>query len=131
MGGTHPAGQLTGFALEAIGGTRALVCTADGQPIASERDGADLIGEALGADAELIIIPVERLAPDFFRLASGLAGAITQKCVNYRRRLAIVGDVSAHEAASTPFRDYVREANRGRQLWFVPDRKALEARLAA
>lgn len=122
---------MTGFVIEAIGGVQALVCAADGAMIANEDDGTDLIGEAIGADARLIVIPVGRLSGDFFRLATGLAGAITQKAVNYRKQLVIVGDVSAHEAKSVPFRDFVREANRGRQLWFVADRETLEARLAS
>jgi hypothetical protein len=52
-----------------------------------------------------------------------------QKFVNYGVRLAIVGDISAHVAASTPFRDLVYESNRGRQVWFVADLDALDSRL--
>jgi hypothetical protein len=51
-----------------------------------------------------------------------------QKFVNYRMRLAVVGDVSAHEAASEPFRDWVRETNRGKDIWFVPDLASFEER---
>ena len=58
-----------------------------------------------------------------------LLGAVTQKFVNYRQTLAIVGDVSGFEARSTPFRDFVRETNKGGHIWFVPDLAALERKL--
>lgn len=94
--------------------------------VASEQDALDLIGEAMGAGADLVALPVGQLAPEFFTLRSGLAGAVAQKFVNYRIRLAVLGDlVSGSDALA----DFVRESNRGDQLWFLPDRAALEARL--
>lgn len=103
----------------------------EGAPIATERDGMDLIGEAMGQGASVLALPVSRLTGDFFELKTGLAGALAQKAVNYRVRLAILGDVSAETAASVSLRDWVREANVGRDVWFLPDRAALEARLGA
>jgi hypothetical protein len=43
----------------------------------------------------------------------------------------IIGDVSAHEAASAAFRDYVWESNRGDSVWFLTDEHALRNRLNA
>lgn len=77
-----------------------------------------------------MVVPVERLGADFFSLRTGLAGVVAQKFANYRLRLVIVGDVSAHVAASEAFGDFVRETNRGSQLWFVADQHALEEKLA-
>lgn len=54
-----------------------------------------------------------------------------QKFANYRVGLAVVGDVSAHVEASEALRDFVRESNRGQQVWFVADDAELETRLAA
>ena len=102
-----------------------------GPAIADGRDVVDLIGEAWGHDAELVVVPVERLAPDFFRLSTGLAGEVLQKFVTYGLPVAIVGDIDAHLAASSALRDFVRESNAGRHVWFVPDHDALEARLAS
>ncbi len=51
--------------------------------------------------------------------------------MNYRIRLAIVGDVSRWVAASTAFRDLVVEAERGTDLLFVADMTALGERLGA
>ncbi len=52
---------------------------ADGPLIATEADATDIIGEAFGNGAELVVIPAGRLSPEFFKLGSGLAGAMLQK----------------------------------------------------
>ena len=75
-------------------------------------------------------IPLARLGPDFLRLSSGVAGEVLQKLVNYRRQVAVVGDVSQPAAGSAPLRDFIGESNRGRSVWFVDDLAALEARLS-
>ena len=101
-------------------------------PVIVDGQGAvDIIGETYGVDADVLVIPVERVAPDFFQLSTGVAGEVLQKFVTYGRRVAIVGDIEAHLAASSALRDFVRESNAGRHVWFVPDRATLEARLAA
>jgi hypothetical protein len=79
----------------------------------------DLIQEAFAQKASVLVVPVSRLDPAFFQLRSGLAGEFVQKIVNYQLKLAIVGDISAHVAASDAFRDFVKEANRGQTLFFV------------
>ena len=101
----------------------------DGPPVRTEADATDLIGNAWYAGATLVAVPVELVDAAFFRLRSGLAGAVTQKFVNYRMRLAIVGDLSPY-LGSEPLRDFVRESNRGRQLWFADTWDDLAARLA-
>ncbi|MEO8115259.1 MAG: DUF4180 domain-containing protein [Phenylobacterium sp.] len=116
--------------LRQLAGRPAFVCADDGPLLASERDATDIIGETLGADAGLVVIPVARLGQDFFELRTRLAGEMLQKFVNYRRRVAIVGDISAQVEASEALRDFVRESNRGGSVWFVPDLQELERRLA-
>ena len=110
-------------------GVPTMIMPADGPRLGGERDVTDLIGQAMFDGANLVVIPTERLADEFFSLRTGVAGAIVQKFVNYRLRLAIVGDISAHVAGSTALRDFVVEANRGRQLWFTPTFADLEKRL--
>ena len=90
-----------------------------GPLIASEDDGRDIIGEAFGKGADLVVIPASRLSPEFFRLGSGLAGAIIQKFTNYQLRVAIVGDISALTRNSVPLADFVHESNRRGQVRFV------------
>jgi hypothetical protein len=115
--------------IEEMGGVRVLVCDAEGPTIDTERAGTDLIGDAMGEGASVIAVPVARLGAALFQLRNGLAGTITQKVVNYRMRLAVIGDVSGFTAASGPVRDWVREANAGRDIWFVADVAELRARL--
>ena len=91
----------------------------------------DLIGECFGTDARLVIIPAARLAADFFVLRTGFAGEVFQKFQNYHLRLAIVGDIEEHVAASNALRDFVRETSRIGNHMFVADEAELTARLAS
>ena len=102
-----------------------LVLEGDGPSVAA----ADLLAQAFGERAELVSIPASRLAEEFFDLRSGVAGEFAQKFVNYRVRLAVVGDISAHLERSDALRAFVAESNRGRQLWFVPTQADLDDRL--
>jgi Domain of unknown function (DUF4180) len=90
----------------------------------------DLIGEIWAEHADVVVIPVERLDPQFFQLSTGVAGEVLQKFVNYGYQVVVVGDLEVHLAASSALRDFVRESNGGRHVWFLPDRAALDARLA-
>ncbi|MET9698494.1 DUF4180 domain-containing protein [Streptomyces sp. NPDC006529] len=111
-------------------GVPVLVCDADGAPIATAQDALDqLIGGAFYR-AEVVAVPAERFDARFFDLSTGLAGEILQKFVSYRVRLVVVGDITHHLRASKALPDLVREANRGRDAWFVDDLEALAARLA-
>ncbi|MEV3854671.1 DUF4180 domain-containing protein [Streptomyces sp. NPDC050095] len=112
-----------------LGGVSVLVCSAHGPLLDSERAALDLIGDAGYRGATWVAVPAERCGDDFFRLRTRIAGDVVQKFVNYRTGLAILGDIESRTATSTSLRDFVRESNRGRQLWFLPDADALEARL--
>ncbi|MBP1783455.1 hypothetical protein J3R08_003305 [Micromonospora sp. HB375] len=111
-------------------GVPVLVCDPDGPPIATESDALDLIGAAF-LGATVVAVPAERLDPGFFTLGTRFAGEVMQKFVNYRLRLAIVGDISDHMERSAALRALVAESNRHDQVWFVPDLDALDARLRA
>jgi hypothetical protein len=117
--------------LRDLGGTRVFALAAEGERLRSERDALGAIGEAYGESPAWLAIPAPRFAPECFDLKTRGLGEILQKFVNYGHRVAIVGDVSVHLAASAAFRDFVREANRGRQIWFVASLQELTARLAA
>ncbi|MHC1561534.1 DUF4180 domain-containing protein [Actinomycetospora sp. C-140] len=108
-------------------GVRVLVLPEQGPVIGDEQGALDVIGQAFGEEAEVVAVPVGRLDPAFTRLSSGVAGAIVQKFVNYRLRLAVVGALSD---TSGPVDDWMREANEGRELWFVADLTELDARLS-
>ncbi|ADD45226.1 DUF4180 domain-containing protein [Stackebrandtia nassauensis] len=111
-------------------GTTVLKLPADGPQLREVEDFVDLLGEAMANEADLVVIPADRIADKFFQLRSGLAGEVTQKFVNYRTRLVIIGDISTHTADSSALAAFVAESNRGDQLWFLPDRATLDDRLA-
>ena len=117
--------------VQEVAGVRVLTIDSDGSAIGSEQDATDLISQAWDRAATLVAVPAPRLAPEFLDLSSGRAGAFIQKFVNYRIHLAVVGDLSAALARSRALTDFVREANRGRAVWFVADLAALEQQLAA
>ncbi|WP_369182337.1 DUF4180 domain-containing protein [Streptomyces sp. Y1] len=104
---------------------------AEGAPIRTEQDAMDVIGDAFGHGATWVVAPVARLHPDFFALRTRVAGGIVQKFVNYRVGLVVLGDIAEQIAASDALRDFVRESNRGRQLWFLADEEELAARLTS
>ena len=91
----------------------------------------EAIGEALGARATVVVVPVERLDPSFLDLSTGVAGDIVQAFVNYRIRFVVLGELPPDALASRSLAAFVREANRGRQAWFVASEEELTARLAA
>ncbi len=107
---------------ETLAGRRSWIVA---RTIASERDAVDVVGDVIGAGAELVVLPVEVLDPEFFRLALGLAGGVLQKLVNYRFEVAIVGDIERNLSASESLRDFVRESNRHGAVRFVPDMASL------
>ncbi|MFL5296153.1 MAG: DUF4180 domain-containing protein [Phenylobacterium sp.] len=113
-----------------IAGARIYVCAPDGPCLAEYANLTDLIGELMGLEVRIVAIPLARLGPDFLRLSSGVAGEVLQKLVNYRHHAVVLGDVAEAAAASVPLRDFIRESNRGKSVWFVDDLSALEARLA-
>jgi hypothetical protein len=110
-------------------GVPVLVCDPDGPLIATMDDALDLIG-ATYQGAEVVAVPAVRLDERFFSLGTRFAGELMQKFVNYRLKLAVVGDITSYLAASSALHALVRESNRSDHVWFVPDLDALDARLA-
>jgi uncharacterized protein DUF4180 len=75
---------------------------------------------------DLILIPVDRLDDEFFRLRTGMAGQILQKFVTYHFRVAIIGDISRHTNESATLRDFVYESNSGCDIWFAATTQELQ-----
>ncbi|WP_328964757.1 DUF4180 domain-containing protein [Streptomyces virginiae] len=115
--------------LQTINDVPVLMCGAEGEVIAGEREALDCIGDASYQGAEWVVIPVERFDEAFFRLSTRVAGEIIQKFVQYRMGIVVLGDISRHTADSAALRDFVRECNRGRQTWFLADAEELRGRL--
>ena len=115
------------MACETINNVR--VATAEGQCLHMEADALALISKALEQKADWLVVPVKDIAPDFFRLRTGLAGTVCQKFVTYGVGLAVTGDVSFHTGHSNPFRAFIEESNRGQHVWFVKNIDELKERL--
>lgn len=68
-------------------------------------------------DCDRIVMNKGSVSEAFFVLSSGLAGDVLQKFSNYQTKLAIFGDYSRY--TSKPLRDFIRESNRGNQVFFT------------
>lgn len=103
-------------------------CKPDGKKLRTGRDAVDVMSAA-GQDAAWILIPVECLDEDLFRLKTGVAGEFLQKFLTYGLRVAITGDIARFIEASSALRDFVYESNRGGHIWFVANNEEFAARL--
>ncbi|MDF2592366.1 MAG: hypothetical protein K0S75_1832 [Clostridia bacterium] len=64
-----------------------------------------------------IIINKSAISEAFFDLKSQLAGEVLQKFINYRMKIAIVGDFSVYSSKS--LKDFIYESNNGRDIFFL------------
>jgi len=71
----------------------------------------------MNAPCDRIAIRQESLSETFYDLRSGLAGEILQKVVNYRMKLAIVGDFSVY--TSKALHDFIYESNKSSTIVFT------------
>lgn len=85
--------------------------------INSVTEAMDLLAEVWSFEAQKLVIPAVLLSDDFFDLSSGLLGEILQKYTNYHLKVAIVGDFSEYPSQVLP--DFIRESNKGQQIFFV------------
>lgn len=65
------------------------------------------------------VINKENLVEDFFDLSNKIAGNVLQKLINYRMKLAIIGDFSKYD--SKALKDFIYECNNGNDIFFVED----------
>jgi hypothetical protein len=70
------------------------------------------------ADSDRIVIDKSLLSESFFDLKTRLAGEILQKFVNYRVKVAIIGDFSVYSSRS--LQDFIYESNSGNHIFFLP-----------
>ena len=87
--------------------------------ISNVQDALDLLGDASYNDSNKIILHEKNFIPEFFKLSTGLAGEILQKCVNYHVKLAIIGEFEKYNSNS--LKAFILECNRGSQFYFVKD----------
>lgn len=68
-------------------------------------------------ECDRMILNESAICEDFFSLKTQLAGDILQKYMNYRVKIAIIGDFSKY--SSKNFRDFIYECNNGRDIFFL------------
>lgn len=102
--------------------------TDDNFIISETQDAVDLLGETGSNKCGRIIIYEKNLHTDFFDLKTGLAGDILQKFSNYGVRLAIIGNFEKYESKS--LRDFMRECNRGKLIYFTDNQDAALLKLS-
>lgn len=91
--------------------------TADSIILNNEQDAVRIMEETFASGATKLVLHKGNIAPEFFDLETGLAGAILQKFVNYHLRVAILGDFS--KVSSSSLKAFLVESNRGSQVFFL------------
>ncbi|MGG4439988.1 DUF4180 domain-containing protein [Brevibacillus fortis] len=77
------------------------------------------------ADSDRIVLNKSLIVDGFFDLKTRLAGEILQKFINYRVKVAIVGDFSVYTSKS--LKDFIYESNNGKDIFFLPtEEQAIE-----
>ncbi|MBB6672923.1 DUF4180 domain-containing protein [Cohnella nanjingensis] len=111
--------------VETVGGPIVVVSSSE-ILIADVQSALDLMATVrYEADCDRIVIGKSLLSESFFDLKTRLAGEILQKFINYRVKLAIVGDFSAYGSRS--LRDFIYECNNGTDFFFLPtEQQAIE-----
>ena len=99
-------------------GVRIAAVHSDEVLISDTQSALDLIATiSYDDECECIVLNQAAFAKEFFVLSSGVAGEVLQKVVNYRKKLAIVGDFAGY--TSKPLQDFIVECNRGHSIFFV------------
>lgn len=95
------------------GAQRYILVNPGGKQIRTEQDGLDLVALCAQHGTSLLMIQAGALVDDFFRLRTGLAGAIAQKFTQYGIKAALVLDTASIQGK---FQDFIAESNRGTTL---------------
>lgn len=76
-------------------------------------------------DCDSMMINKSLISESFFDLKTRLAGEILQKFINYRMKVAFIGDFSVYSSKS--LQDFIFECNNGNDIFFCPtEQEALE-----
>lgn len=101
------------------GGVMIAVVQSDELVIGDVQSALDLMATVrYETDCDRMMINKSLLSEDFFDLKTRLAGEILQKFINYRMKVAIIGDFSVY--ASKSLKDFIYESNNGNDIFFLP-----------
>lgn len=99
-----------------IGGINIAVVRNDTVLISDVQSALDLMATVqYEADSKRIAINKSLISESFFDLKTRLAGDILQKFINYRVKIAIIGDFSMYTSKS--LKDFIYECNKGKDIF--------------
>lgn len=104
-------------------GKKFLLLQGEGQKIEKEQDALDIISLCAEEDTRLVLIGSERLSDDFFRLRTGLLGAVVQKLVQYSVKAVVVVNAAQIKGKAE---DFLLETNRGKDFRAYPTQEQAE-----
>ncbi|MEK4865164.1 DUF4180 domain-containing protein [Bacillus sp. FSL E2-8895] len=109
-----------------IGGINIAVVRNDTVLISDVQSALDLMATVqYEADSKRIAINKSLISESFFDLKTRLAGDILQKFINYRVKIAIIGDFSMYTSKS--LKDFIYECNKGKDIFFLAtEQQAIE-----
>lgn len=99
-------------------------CASAEIPVRSEQDALDLIAVCIENDTDLLMLSMDALTDDFFKLGTGLAGSVLQKFANYRVKTAAV--LTDNRKVRGKFREFLAESNRGNSFKVFSSRDEAE-----
>jgi len=101
-------------------GLKYIECVSGDVLFTDESDALEAVVFCHENNTNMLLLFAECISDDFFKLSTGLAGAIIQKLVNYGVQTALVA--SDEIVNQGKFSEMVSEANRGRQFRTFPNR---------
>ncbi len=108
-----------------IGDKRYVECVSSEIKLMTEQDTLELIAACMEHDTSLLMLNGEVFSEDFFKLSTGVAGAILQKLVNYQiKTAAIISDELANRGR---FREMALETNKGSHFRIFNSRREAES----
>jgi hypothetical protein len=109
-----------------IGGINIAVVRNDTVLISDVQSALDLMATVqYEVDSKRIAINKSLISESFFDLKTRLAGDILQKFINYRVKIAIIGDFSMYTSKS--LQDFIYECNKGKDIFLLAtEQQAIE-----
>ena len=95
--------------------------------IKTPQDALDVMADASYYEARSLILREKNLSPEFFDLRTRVAGEILLKFSNYMVKMAIIGEFEKYKSES--LKAFIWESNKGKQIFFVPDRETAIAKI--
>jgi DNA-binding PadR family transcriptional regulator len=107
------------------GAYRYLELLSSAEKIGTEQAALDLVSLCGENEVNLLVLHGSSLHEDFFKLKTGVAGAVLQKLLNYYIRTAII--LPEQEGLGIRFKELISEANKGSQYCFPKSLQEAEA----